>query len=418
MTKKSNINVDKWRERLLLLFASSLALGSWNPFIPVNLEIEANDGINLAQIITVVYIGALIYLQSIENKIRINYPFRSCIVWFYVFLLSTTLITSIDSIYFSNLSIFVKLGLCISLIFLIPANYSTNKTVIYKSFLFFSITSTLIAFLAISGFLGDVLINHKGRMFLLGENPNSTGGRMSLAIFFLMYLIIENPLKWGAKRFMLIIAIVPLLILMLAGGSRGAFVILSVVLLFYLMFRRSKHFMQKIFLIIILILTGGLVINNILKGNEEFTIMERMSSMVDGDDAGRSDLNNQTMVVFFKNNIVLGSGTIHYREEMQKMFSERRVAHNLYVYLIAVAGLLGSLLFYFFIFGMAKCCYIFRNRDILPSALLLFMLLLAGKTGGVLAYLLMWYVWSIVICLTCKPVNAYANNRNFSIMER
>ena len=140
----------------------------------------------------------------------------------------------------------------------------------------------------------------------------------------------------------------------------------------------------------------------IIENNQDFTVIERLISMREGNDGGRDLLMDRSLDVYLSNSLLFGSGTIEYVRDMKTTFNEERVVHNLFVYLLPVSGMVGSLLFYLFFFGLLKRCIKYRKRDILPSILFLFMFLLAYKTGGILTYLLMWYIWASIISITTK----------------
>lgn len=403
MTKqKETKNIDKVKSILLYVFTIVLALGTWNPFAPVQLESDADGGSGVAQIFTVIFVGVLLVLKYYNKQQPVKANFRKYIIFFFFSLLFTTVFTSISVMSISNYVYFTKLALCIFLVYIIPSSFSTYLEVIYKSFFVFSVSSSIIALLAFSSVLGDVLINHGGRFFLFGENPNSSGGRMALAIFFCIYFIIDNPLQWGKTRYFLFIAIIPLLLLLMAGGSRGSIIIAFACILCYLFLRPKANIVNITFigicLGIFLLIGSQLIIEN----NQDFTVIERLISMREGNDGGRDLLMDRSLDVYLSNSLLFGSGTIEYVRDMKTTFNEERVVHNLFVYLLPVSGMVGSLLFYLFFFGLLKRCIKYRKRDILPSILFLFMFLLAYKTGGILTYLLMWYIWASIISITTK----------------
>ena len=64
MTKqKETKNIDKVKSILLYVFTIVLALGTWNPFAPVQLESDADGGSGVAQIFTVIFVGVLLVLK-------------------------------------------------------------------------------------------------------------------------------------------------------------------------------------------------------------------------------------------------------------------------------------------------------------------------------------------------------------------
>ena len=219
-------------------------------------------------------------------------------------------------------------------------------------------------------------------------------------------------LKNVTPRYVITIAIIspmiicpglnPRLLLLMAGGSRGSIIIAFACILCYLFLRPKANIVNITFigicLGIFLLIGSQLIIEN----NQDFTVIERLISMREGNDGGRDLLMDRSLDVYLSNSLLFGSGTIEYVRDMKTTFNEERVVHNLFVYLLPVSGMVGSLLFYLFFFGLLKRCIKYRKRDILPSILFLFMFLLAYKTGGILTYLLMWYIWASIISITTK----------------
>lgn len=128
----------------------------------------------------------------------------------------------------------------------------------------------------------------------------------------------------------------------------------------------------------------------------ELSIGERMSEMFAGEDAGRGELNDHALNIFMSNPI-FGYGDTGFKNEMIHRFGEHRTVHNLYYYILATTGILGAVPFFFFLGYMLIRSVKIVRKNILPTIIMIFVLLLVDKTGGVLTYSLIWYLFSIVL---------------------
>lgn len=394
---------------LLSLLMIVLGLGTWNPFQIVHATENTEQGSNMLSIISVLFLGYLFLKRG--SNCKFEYPYRNCVVIFIIVLFFSTLINDINDFGFSNVIFFFKLIVGVAYCYVFPKVYVNKLNYIYYGFIIFTLTCVIIAVLSLGGFLGGhALINHGGRMWLFGENPNSTGGRMALSIFFILFIVVENPLLFNKWRYLFLLFIIPLFILLLGGGSRGSLIILAVVSLFFLLFRKTQYLTNKIFMIAVFCCSSIYAFNTILSENSEYSIAERMASTIDsGNDAGRKELNQKSLNILMEHNVLWGTGSIRYTNELLRKYNEERVSHNLYIYILSVSGLIGISLFLFFIWGMLEKCLIQLKRNIFPFCLLIFMLLIAYKTGGVLTYLLMWFVFATVITLTLSNQNSKDN---------
>lgn len=394
---------------VLILYAIALAFGAWNPLASSYTMEDASD--SAFSPLQLLLLAITIYWLVFAPKVVVNYPYKKSILFFFIFLTGSTIIQSINTLTVSSALFLVKLGLGISIIYSLPKHYYHKKEEVYYALLAFAVGASVIAVCAWSGFLGRAVENMGGRFLLFGENPNSTGGRLALAIFILLYIVIENPLYLGKWRWLLLLPIPSDAVLMLAGGSRGALVILAISVMVFLWFTPKVKRVAKIGLIIsgIAIAIGGY--RYILTKNRDFAIGDRMESTIaSGDNTGRGRLNDMTLEIFISGNVLIGPGTQNYRELMMSNYGESRVSHNLYIYLLGVGGISGFILFGLFLLGLLKRSWHYVRTSSMPLVLFIFMFLLAYKTGGVITYLLMWFVFGTIVTLTYLPFNSYTND--------
>ncbi|MDE6223389.1 MAG: O-antigen ligase family protein [Muribaculaceae bacterium] len=269
-------------------------------------------------------------------------------------------------------------------------------------FIGFSSVSVTIAVLYMMGFLDKYCIFGGGRLVLFYENANAYSTRMVISMFFIAYLVANNPLRWGKYRFILLIAEFPLLYIVLASGSRGSLIFMLVGFLVYLSYLPMRRIAHKIALITVISLAGVGGVTYILNNNQDFGIMERMSrSIENGDDAGRSTLSAATLQIWSENP-VFGVGAVDFSQQMFWRFRLTRTVHSVYWYTLVTTGICGLLALIFFLVILGREVFRVRHKDPMPLTLYVIMILLASKTGGALAYIIMWYVFAISATLSMR----------------
>ena len=380
---------------LLYLFSAVLALGTWNPFLPFQFQEEEQSGFALYQIIVVLFVALLFFVPK-NRKIN-NKDTKIYLIVLFLLVFLSTVFNSLSMMTVGTMIFFVKFALVLALCYLLPRLFTFSPELIFKSAFIFSIVCTILSIVYAFGYLDQFSEISKGRFYFWGENPNSTSARYGLAFLFILHIIIDNPLGLSKWRHLLWLSLPFLLNFIMASGSRGSFLILLISILTYLAFApfRSKNYKW----LLVFILSTGLLwgIEYIATNNQDYVLFERLNDSVEhGEDAGRDRLNGEAIQIFLDNPIY-GVGVHDFQAEMKARFSEELTVHNLYVYLFAISGLLGGCCFLAFLLHLFKNAYVARRYTSLSLSLFIYMALLAYKTGGILTYSLMWYVFSIII---------------------
>jgi len=137
-------------------------------------------------------------------------------------------------------------------------------------------------------------------------------------------------------------------------------------------------------------------ISNLLSTGE-FSIFERLQSSLDeGGDRVRAELLKSALNIF-ADNPLFGVGSTNFMHIMRTVYNHSNTVHNMYAHILAISGICGFIPFASFIFNLLKGCYSIMKKNIMPMVLMLFVLILAYKTGGILSYLFMWYIFSLSI---------------------
>ena len=381
---------------VVVIFSILLALGTWNPFDANGLENDAGGG--LLQIYTVLFVGYLFFTCSKRSLYDVNNKNQN-LIYFYITLFLVTFLLNINDVGFLDMLYFSKLFIAILLCILLPKLFISNEKYLYYSLVSYAISCALIAILFYTGQLSDFVSVRHGRAFIFGENPNNTSIKQVIGFIIILYYVVWNPMGVKKKRFLLLLLLLPMLGLIIANGSRGSFFILIVNLMILLVYNYKFNFVYKYAIMISTAIVIYASIFYIIKNNDEYLLFDRISNFVEsGDDGGRALLNEYAFTIFCRSPII-GSGTVGFANQMLHLFNESRTVHNMYLYILATSGFVGSFFFTRFLYKLFRESYKVRKNNPLSIVLLISILMLSYKTGGVLTYLLMWFVFGVIISI-------------------
>jgi len=240
-------------------------------------------------------------------------------------------------------------------------------------------------------FVPGVGETYKGQFIIIGENPNSTSSRMAVAFVIALSYLLHNP-EGRKEKYIACVSLIVLMVIIVKSGSRGSLlaVLLSSVLLALLAPLRRRY---KVILLLAMLL-GMMVLAQKLLSLDG--IAERWGSALQGDTAGRGRIWASAFDIFMDNPWI-GVGEAGYFTEIYSKEYRFIDAHNLFVYVAVCGGMVGiSILFIFLMRLFYKSYKALRIGAALPLVLLFNMLFIAAKTGGVLTYLLLWFIFAVV----------------------
>lgn len=380
---------------LIILLSASLALGVINPFSEYSDSGEASESI-ITSVIIVLSVFFLFIKRVFTDRIRVSFPkwFRYLLLFFVIYLISTVIHDRDSSS--TMITHFLKLFLDFLLCYLLYDLFRNDNRIKSISILSYSLATALLGVLYYLGRLDPYIMVRSGRMMIFGENPNSTSARIMIGIIMLIYTMLSNPFQWRKWRYFLAIFIIPELLMVIASGSRGSFLIL-IICSIMLLLNETRTTLQRIAVVVGILAVGFFALNKLtnvaIQGN--FSMFERLSDLEEGEDAGRSSLNKEAIQIFMDYPII-GCGATAFPDEMRIRFQEQRTVHNLFYYMLATSGLIGFIPFVLFLILCFKIAIRPYNRELNISVLLI-ILLLAWKTGGILTYAIMWYLFSILL---------------------
>lgn len=382
----------------LYVFSVAIGLGTFNPFAVSTFDIDdaTSAGSPILQIIEllfVIYICIRSRLVKQQNK-------RGKSLWIFVsFFILVSVIGSMALLYVNQIDwrLFSKIIVCTLLCIFLPQYFVlVGKTVMYRSFLIFSFVSVIITTLFMFGIIDSFVSWHKGRAFIFGDNPNSLSTRYVLSFLLLMHIIFDNPLGFSKKRLLATLSFVPLLYAIIATGSRGSFIILITSIIVFVLFSSKWKGITKILVSIVLLPMFFLLVIYIINNNPDFSLFERLSStIVSNDDGGRGFLNSAAINIFMT--YPFGVGADGFKYIMLHNYGEIRTVHNLFLYILATSGIVGFIAFMEFVLKLLLSSIKSRKRFSFSLVLVIFIIATAWKTGGMLIYFVMWYVFAIII---------------------
>ncbi|WP_299230643.1 O-antigen ligase family protein [uncultured Halomonas sp.] len=367
----------------VLFFSFIISFGVFDPVFGVRPGFGLVD-FSAASLVLIIFIY---YHRVLVEKIDKSVVYLALLV-VALFVSSSFYGYSDNGRYVFNFKLFVMVLLYSSLL----VHFKKNPRHIHYSLLSYSFGVVSLIIILNTALSSEMLFN-KGRLWIFGENPNSTSARFSLAAIYLVYISIYNPLKWPLIRSFSFILSLPIMYTVLQSGSRGSVISLVFSLIILLYFSHMKK-VYKILLTLVLMAVAPKVLDVFINSG---SIADRLSETFnEGGLGAREEIWLHALDIFY-NNPIFGVGEAGYFNEMKKIAGRAVDAHNLIIYLLASGGVISFFLFSLFYRKLlVNSVVIFKSHDALPFLLLLNVTLVSLKTGGALTYSIMWFVFSIV----------------------
>lgn len=350
-------------------------------------------GLLLDKVLFNYFLELVISFFILIHNIKYNfYPIKSFFSdkiwnkWFFFLLLLTLcgLIFGIPNFNFKFLS-----ALILSSVFSSVMNF--NRELEYNGLKLFVLGMTLYALFFYLGFFSGNFYFSKGRLYLFEENPNSLSTRVALSIFISFFLFLKS--KKYIQKLIYFVPTITLSPFLLLFGSKGSFLMVGIAVILYYLLYGDVKFKKKIFPIFI---TFFVFLRYIFDSLIESTVGQRF--LQDGNDLGTRN----TLWEIALNKIFLkypmGVGEIRYFQLMEKEFGIALDTHNLFLYILVTSGFIGLIIFILPLLTLIKDHFklYLKSREPFYLVLLVFLLLLMSKTGGILSYLIMWYFISFI----------------------
>lgn len=370
----------------ILLFTFFLGFGLFDPF--------GTEGLYFTVLTFIMLCSILLWPQLLKNLRLFSVQILQLLSISFIFI-------GMDLIHSQNLPIDVSINVkywgAIIVFGFLSCVFYANPRFCLCSTLVFSISCSLIAILYGLGSFSSLMDVINGRLIIFGENPNSISTRMSISFIIIFYHVLVNPLKLKAYRYLLLLALPSLFYMVVDTASKGSFLILIIGMIVVLF---SSHIKRKILIgSMLIVFSIGLPI--FISYLESTSLFARYTDQELT--TGRSTIWKVVIDIFMDHPLGVGEAGFFY--EMADRFTYKD-AHNLFLYILACGGVFAFVLFLIFLQKLFKNAIVTaKNGDWFSLILLLFMMLIAFKTGGVLTYLIMWYFFAVVNGLSMKQSN-------------
>lgn len=390
--------------RIIAYFLSiALALGTINPFALNSVQETPSESI-LISFFSVLFmlVTAINYVKTMPSKIDKRIVVSSLVLIGVIFL-SDVIHGTTDFRFYFYLKFFVVLLCFFSFILF----FKNNPQMIEPCFLVFSISCAILIFFAMTTNFGGNVVTYKGRFVIFGENPNSTSSRMSMAVLFFSNLLFSKQYKWLLK-ILISGCILVLFIYIIRSGSRGSFMVtlFGVILMFLSSHGRIGN---KTIFVVLVILFVSWFLPSLMK-NEDVALFDRMEELQGH--TSREDLMKQALIIFGDNPII-GVGANGYNEEKAIRGFDHRDSHNIITTILAMGGTMAFVAFVILWLTLFRPTLQNRRRSLLPLVLNISIFIISLKTGGVITFVLMWYIYAVSYCwATGESSLSYSQSNN------
>lgn len=234
-----------------------------------------------------------------------------------------------------------------------------------------------------------------GRVTIFEDNQNSLALRLGVALLISSYLVLKEFPRLSFKFFLLLGFIPFFLLFSMETGSRSglAVIVVGSFLLFF-SYKPSK-FRYRIVVFVFALFFGSFFGYKLAESEVMSSRIDKV--IVDSDLGGRENIWSELLQKFDKSP-VFGNGFSGYDKIAIEIFGKKASAHSAAVEIFLYSGIVGSILFFTFIFLMARSALKIWlwSKDILP------ILLMVPVTGMLFAAHLLnvklaWVIFAVVL---------------------
>lgn len=377
---------------LYYLLSISLAFGSINPLKLGQVSEQVIDQQGLSPIIFLCCICISLFDKNVRKVISSGQGafYRPLLIMISIIFFAG-IVANINTslLYFS---FFVKLIIGIFGFVVVSSYFMSYPNVLKWSMLLYAVTCVLLILCYFLGYLSNYSFISNGRLWIFGINPNTFSFMMGVGLIYLLYFLITNKLSVLLKG-VLLLSIFLLFFYIILSGSRGTllFLALSIVIL-VLPYLKKKWYLLIPFFIAFVLASIWFINTN----SNEFSIIDRFNSLGTEDD--RSTLIKNALSLFSESPI-FGWGRNGYVEQRLLRFRDPRDSHNVIVSILVMGGILACGCFLLYIKRMFHFIMKGYNRE-LSLCIFVFTFLMSMKTGDVITYMLMWYMYAVAISVS------------------
>ncbi len=277
---------------------------------------------------------------------------------------------------------------------ILMVNHSRKEPgILERGMLAYAFGSAIFAILFYLGIGREESIGGRIRMF--GDNENVIGIRMCISMIYLLFLIIQNPLKLNNKKFLLLIPIPIMFSLLLATGSRLGFISFALCFTTGMFLIKTKRVYIKIIILVVGLLIGSYIWSYVLSTG---TLYERLLNSAQSEDLSGRDEIWKSIFPLIRHNPVLGVGTTGYDLYCYTTFGRFVSPHNVILEILCYTGTAGLLAYLYFFYRVARISYSkYRFNGSIIQLLLLIPILGSILSGQILLTKIGWVLYAFII---------------------
>lgn len=377
---------------LFYLLAFVLPFGSINPF---NLSsIENVDGLMSEQMgITPVLLALCSFLAVLNRDIfRNTSAVKRLLRPLIVFFVTITMASIFYSLYDFPMVYLLKLLADIVAFYVLSLFFIRHINILDTSLKIYAYTCVLIVLAYFAGFLDNFLFYSNGRLWIFGINPNTFSFLMGFGSLIIADSF-NHPNTRKIELIINIVSIVLIVIYIIMSGSRGTFLTV-LACMFIVLYKKME---SKFYIIIPMVVISIFVVVSFYHSHQdEISIFERLSDV--GDDS-RTELIKRTLTLYAEKPVI-GYGVNGFKEQLLTHYHDARDSHNVIITNMGMSGTVGTVAFVTFLIYIFRVCWKNRKQSLLGLVLFVDVLLMSMKTGGVLTYAMMWYVYAAVVAIS------------------
>jgi O-antigen ligase/polysaccharide polymerase Wzy-like membrane protein len=357
-------------------------------FFSINFEVwDIFDGaFSLAKVAGYIYIATILpqlrlFLVVGELKSILR------VIWIFFGLL--TLISILNINYWSNAFFLFPTFQNIVLFWILMNHEKRDPQVLEKGLLAFAFGSVVLTMMYIAG-IGVTII--QGRVSVFGANANTIGLFLCISIIILILASLQNNLKLGFFRILLLLPIPLMLKFMADTGSRVAFFSFVAAFVTGIFIYKTKNLQSKIVVFIVGI--GVFILAGSYMMKSDILMRRVMDSVQKGDIASR-DIIWVHLFQLISDNPVFGVGLTGYSKYSQNVIGELGSAHNVFIEVLCYTGIVGLLIFLIFMSKILFSAYFkYRKYGIILPAILMIPLLTNMLTHQILNAKIAWAIFA------------------------
>jgi O-antigen ligase len=264
--------------------------------------------------------------------------------------------------------------------------------IIEKAMLSFAFGALVLTLLYIAG-IG--IENVAGRISVFGDDQNYIGFRTSIAVIIFVLAVLQDRLRLGWYRFLLLIPIPVMLKLISETGSRGAFFSFVLSVGAGIVLLKTNDYRKKVVTMVVGIL---LLIGMGTYLLESETMRSRVQQSTEtGETGGRAEIWKNVFRII-KENPVFGIGQTGYTYEATAIFGEAKSVHNVILEVLCYTGIVGLIIYFTFLYQIGVSSLKIYQR----TSLLLPILLLIPVAGMILSIQILnkkigWIIFAYIV---------------------